>query len=256
VSDLFEEVDEQLRSETYRSLARRYLPSVVAALVLALLVALAVWGYVRYQQGQAEKASDAYAQGLDALTHNDQTAAFNAFQTAAKFSTRGYKSLALMQEAAIRLDQKRNAEAIGLFDQAAQASPDLALGDAARLKAGLALIDTAPYAEVEARLKPLTDSKRPYAPLAREGLAVAKLKAGKTNEARSDFVVLSLMANAPDDVRERAQTAMAMIDSGGVSGLSAIVTAALPLPTPPPAPETQPGQGPPDSQTPEAGAAQ
>ena len=173
-----------------------------------------MWGVLRYQQNQAAKASDAYAQGLDALTRNDQIAAFNAFQTAAKSSARGYKTLALMQEAGIRLDQKRDAEAIGLFDAAASAAPDPVLADAARLKAGLALVDTAPYAQVEARLKPLTDAKRPFAPLAREGLAIAKLKAGNLNDARKDFLVLSLMATAPDVVRQRAQQAMALIDSG------------------------------------------
>ena len=79
-------------------------------------------------------------------------------------------------------------------------------------------------------LAALTDAKRPYAAMAREALAIEELMTGHANQARSDFVVLSLMADAPNDVRERAKIAMAMIDSGGVSGLQAIVTAASALP--------------------------
>ena len=87
--------------------------------------------------------------------------------------------------------------------------PNPFIGDAARLKSALALLDTAPYAEIESRLKPLTDPKRPYAALAREALAMAKLKAGKTQDALGDFQVLQLMADAPEDVRQRAGAAAA-----------------------------------------------
>jgi hypothetical protein len=257
VVDVFEEVDEQLRSDHYKVLARRYLPWIGGILLIALIAALGYWGYQRYQDGNAHKASEAYAQGMDSLAKGDQAQAFNAFGDAAKSPAAGYKTLALMQQAAIRLDQKRTVDAVALFDQAAKAAPDPALADAASLKAALALVDTAPYAQLETRLKPLTDSKRPYAPLAREALAVAKLMAGKASEARSDFLVLSLMANASDDVHARAKLALALIDSGSVANLPALVKAAAALP--PPAPEAAgpipQGQAP-DNQPQEAGAAQ
>jgi hypothetical protein len=259
VVDVFEEVDEQLRSDHYRVLARRYLPWVGGVLLIALAVALGYWAYTRYQDTNAHKASEAYAQGMESLAKGDQGQAFNAFGDAAKTPAAGYKSLALMQQAAIRLDQKRTADAVALFDEAAKAAPDPALADAASLKAALALIDTAPYAQLETRLKPLSDAKRPYAPLAREALAVAKLLAGKASEARSDFLVLSLMASASDDVHTRAKTALALIDSGSLANLPAIVKAAAVLPRPAPAPEAggpiPQGQAP-DSQPQEAGAAQ
>jgi hypothetical protein len=256
VVDVFDEVEEQLRSDHYKVLARRYLPWVGGVLGIALLVALGVWGYTRYEVGGAQTASEAYAQGIDSLARGDPGQAFNAFGVAAKSPSAAYRSLALMQQAGVRLEQNRTPEAVALFDQAAKASPNLVLADAARLKSAFALIDTASYADVEARLKPLTDSKRPYAPLAREGLAIAKLKAGRANEARSDFVVLSLMADAPDDVRERARVAMAMIDGGGVAGLPAIVKTGLTLPPPAPTPAGAPDAAGPDSQPPQAGAAQ
>ena len=40
--DLFEEVDERLRSEHYLALARRYLPWIIGVLLVALAVALTV----------------------------------------------------------------------------------------------------------------------------------------------------------------------------------------------------------------------
>jgi hypothetical protein len=255
VVDVFEEVDEQFRSDHYKVLARRYLPWVGGALVLALVVALGVWGYTRYQAASAEKASEAYAEGLDSLTRGDVVQAFNIFGQAAKSPSPTYRSLALMQQAGIRVGQKRDDEAVKLFDQAAKAAPNPVLADVAGLKAAMTLMDSGQGAQAETRLKPLTDAKRPYAPLAREALAIDKLELGRAKEARSDFVVLSLMADAPDDVRERARIAMALIDGGGVAGMQAIIKAAYALPAAPADAGMAPGGGP-DSETPQAGAAQ
>jgi hypothetical protein len=255
VVDVFEEVDEQFRSDRYTVLARRYLPWVGGALALALVIALGVWAYTHYQTVGAQKASEAYAQGLDSLSHGDAGQAYSAFGEAAKSPSAAYRSLALMQQAGIRVGQNRNDEAITLFDAAAKAAPSPALADAAALKAALTVLDKGDDAGAAARLKPLADAKRPYAPLAREALAIEKLETGQTNDARSDFVVLSLMADAPDDVRERARIAMAMIDAGGVAGVPAIVKAARALPPAPPTADAGPGAGP-DSETPQAGAAQ
>jgi hypothetical protein len=256
VVDVFEEVDEQFRSDHYKVLARRYLPWIGGALVLALAIALGVWGYTRYQINAAQKASEAYAQGLDSLTRGDADQAFNTFREAAKSPSRAYRSLALMQQAGVRVGQNRTDEAVKLFDDAAKVAPNPVLADVASLKAAMTLMDAGQPAQVESRLKPLTDAKRPYAAMAREALAIEELTTGRANQARSDFVVLSLMADAPTDVRERAKIAMAMIDSGGVSGLEAIVKAASALPAAAPAAEAVSGAAGPDSETPQAGAAQ
>jgi hypothetical protein len=267
VVDVFEEVEEQLRSDRYRTLALRYLPWVGGALLVALAVALAVWGYEQYRQGGEEKASLAYASGLDSLAHHDADQAYQRFGQAASSSSAAYSALALMQQAGIRLDQQRTADAVSLFDQAAKIAPNAIIGDAARLKSAYVLLDTAGLTEIEDRLKPLTSkTTSPYYALAREAVAMAKLKAGDTAGALSDFNVLTLLPNAPDSVRQRAGAAKALIRSGGAAAVAAIVKAGLALPPAPPgasgAPEGSPDQGqdqppqPSQDQAPAGGATQ
>ncbi len=253
--DIFEEVDEQLRSDRLAVLARRYLPWIGGMLALALAVALAVWGYTSYQQKNTEAASQAYADGLDKLSTGDFDAAYVKFGQAAAKGTPGYQALALMQQAGVRMDQKRVPEAVVLFDKAAAATSNPVIADSARLKSAFALLDTAPYGQIEARLKPLTDSTRPFHSLAREALGMAKLNAGRPKEAVSDFQVLTLMADAPQDVRERAQAAITLIKAGTATGLPATVKAAMVLPPLPPQPAAPPAGAAPDQSTP-AGAAQ
>ena len=244
MTDIFEEVEEQLRSDRYFQLARKAWPWALGALVAALVVALAVWGFDSWSSGEAAKASETYAAGLESMQKGETAAAFDQFGQVARSSSRGYKALALMQQAGLRLADNKADEAAKLFDQAAAASPTPLIGDLARLKSAFALMDTAPYAAIEERLKPLTDAKRPYFVAAREGLAMAKLRAGRLQEARSDFVVLTLLPGAPDEVRRRAQVAMIAIDSGAAAGLPAAVNAALKLPPLPTSAPTPPAQGP------------
>ena len=234
--DIFEEVDEHLRSDRLGALARRYLPWVGGLMAIALVVALGLWAYSSYEQRNIDAASRAYATGLDQLTKNDPSGAYASFAGAADHAAPAYKALALMQQAGVRMQQNRVEDAVALFDQAAQASPDPVLVDAARLKSALAVLDTAPYIEVETRLKPLTDPNRPYHALAREALALAKLKDGRPNDALSDFQALSLLPDAPQDVRQRAQAAVSVIRGGTASSLPALVKDAMALPPPTAAP--------------------
>jgi hypothetical protein len=235
LSDLFEEVEEQLRSDRYRTLARRALPWVLALLAAALVAALAVWGWQQYRQQASDKASEQYTVGLEALAGGDQAKAAQVWGEVAKSPSKSYASLALMQLGGMKMGNHKPEDvkaAIGLFDQAAAIAPDNLLGDAARLKSAFAILDTAPYKDVEARLMPLTQDGRPYRVQAREALAFARLMAGDTGGARTDFVVISQSLDAPDGARQRAKAAIDLIDSGSAKAVPAAAKAAAALPPP------------------------
>jgi hypothetical protein len=67
VVDVFEEVEEELRADRLKTLAKRILPWALLGLVLGLLVAGAIYGWRAYQRSGAEAASLAYAGGLEKL---------------------------------------------------------------------------------------------------------------------------------------------------------------------------------------------
>jgi hypothetical protein len=117
-------------------------------------------------------------------------------------------------------------DAVRLFDQAAKTSSDPILSDPAAFKAALLIMDTAPLADIEARLTPLAEDKRPLHAFAQEALALARLQHGKTKEAREAFVLLQLGQDVPDDVRQRANIAVATIDAGTAGALKSIADAA------------------------------
>jgi hypothetical protein len=232
LTDLFEEVEEQLRSDRYRTFALRALPWLLGLAVAALIATLAWWGWSHYREMAAGKASEQYAAGLDALQQGQSDQAVKLFTQVSQSPTKGYKSLALMQLGGVQLSQNKTSAAVQLFDQAAEAAPDAVLGDAARLKSAFAILDTAPFSEVEGRLAPLMKDGHPYRVQAREALAFAKLMKGDGAGARRDFVVISQSLEAPDGARQRAKAAMDLIDTGSAAAVPAAVKAAAALPPP------------------------
>ena len=230
--DVFEEVEEQLRTDRYKALALKSLPWIGGVLALALVVALGIWGYQSYRAKAHADASEQYAAAGEAFTTGQRDEALRLWGEVAKSSSRAYKSLALQQLGGVQLSDNKVAEAVKLFDQAAEAAPTPVLGDMARLKSAFALLDSSPYKDMEARLKPLTEEGRPYRVQAREALAFAKIMAGDLAGARTEFSVLSLMVDSGEGVSQRAKAAIALIDSGSAKAVPGAVKAALALPQP------------------------
>ncbi|WP_374596626.1 tetratricopeptide repeat protein [Brevundimonas sp.] len=263
--DVFEQVEEELRSDRYKRLARTWLPVVGGVLLIALIAALSWWGWDSWQTSKADKASVAYDRGLDSLEAGNPIGADAAFVQAAKEGNGAYKALALQMRAQIAVDANRIPDAIRHLDDAAKATRDPILSDIAALKAAWLVMDTnASLADVEGRLEPLTGDKRPYRYDAREALAMARLQAGQTAEARQALVLLKNDLDAPQPVIQRAGAVVEAIDGGVAANLSALLQTMRNLPAPvatPPAgapgsaPAAAPAPAPAPAQAPQAAPA-
>ncbi|MBX9459953.1 MAG: tetratricopeptide repeat protein [Brevundimonas sp.] len=230
--DVFDQVEEELRSDRYKRLARTWLPVAGGVLLVALIAALAWWGWQKMETSKADKASIAYQRGLESLQSDNLVGADAAFVQAANEGNAAYKALALQHRAGIAIQQNRIPAAVELLDEAAGATRDPLLRDGAAYKAALLLMDTASLEDVQARLEPLTEEGRPFRAFAREALAMAQLQHGKTAEARSTLVVLKNSLDTPRELSQRAELALASIDDGTASNLPAILRAMAETETP------------------------
>ena len=230
VSDFVEEVEGQLRAERYASLAARIWPWFAIALIATVVGWLGVWAYQTWQDRDIGRASVIYDKAVGALASGDQTGAYNDLGPLAANGPAGYRALALMTQADMRLGAGKTDEAASLYDRAAKAAPNPILHDLASLRAAQSLMDTAPYAQVQLRLAPLIGAHKPFDLEAREALALAKLQAGKAQEARGDLNAISLTLGVSASMRSRAQAIIALIDSGQAGLLGQVVKAAATLP--------------------------
>ena len=75
--DVFDEVEEQLRSERYKSIALRVLPILGGVLVVALVAALAVWGYQHFRSQAAAEASSARKSQVRTVDRSERVRTYN-----------------------------------------------------------------------------------------------------------------------------------------------------------------------------------
>lgn len=216
MSDIFDETEEELRTDKWVSIVKKSAPWAALVLGGALAIALGVWGWQSWQDNTAAKASETYQAAIEATGKNDLGLARTKFEEIAKSGTPAYKALALMQLAGMNLKDGKTEEAINGLDAAAKTAPSPIIADLAALKAAYLAMDKASLEDIKKRLEPLAKDDRPYAPLAKEALAVAKMQNGDLKGARADLQVLALTLGTPEGVKQRAQEFTLAIDSGAV----------------------------------------
>ncbi len=228
MSDIFEETEENLRTEQWMKIARFALPLVGGVVVALLLAAFVWWGWDGWRQSVAFKASEDYQAGLQANEDGDKVVAKAKFEVVVKDGNATYKALALQQLAALADLDHNTDEAVKDLDAAAAATNDPVVHDTAEIKAVYLLMDKSSFADIQKRLSPLLKDGRPASYLAREALAMAKLQNGDSKGARADLSALSLTLGTPEGVKQRAAFIVAAIDAG--SAQTAIAAAKLPEP--------------------------
>lgn len=210
VSDIFQEVDEEVRREQLKKLWDRYGIFAVAA---AVLVVVGIAGWRGYSWWEAKKAAEAGAQFEVASTlaetgkHQDAEAAFAKI---AADGTSGYRHLARMREAA-ELAQTDAKAALAVYDKiAADKAVGPVLQDLAGLRAGALLIDAGSFDEARRKLEPLTGNDRTFRHTAREFLVLAAWRAGDATEAKrwSEMVIGDVQT--PANTRARVEMLMAL----------------------------------------------
>jgi hypothetical protein len=204
VTDIFNEVDEEVRREQLKKLWERYGTYFIALCVL-IVVGVGVWrGYEWWQDQQAEKSGAAFEQAVELAEAGRHQQAEAAFAKLAADGTAGYRALARLRQAA-ELAPTDRAAALKAYDEiAADGSVSQVIRDLAAVRAGYLLVDSAPYSELLSRLEPLTASDRTFRYSAREILALSAWKARDIAATRKWTNMLMADPQTPSGTRSRA----------------------------------------------------
>ncbi|WP_018390301.1 tetratricopeptide repeat protein [Ancylobacter sp. FA202] len=263
MADIFNEIDEDLRRERFGRLWTRYGAYLIGFAVL-IVVAVAGWrGYEwwRLQQDQAAGAQFEAAMKLSA--EGKTTEAEAAFAALEKDGTRGYRILARFQ-AADELAKTDRATAVADYDALARdASISPLMQNVAQVRAALLLVDTAPLADIEGRMKPLDTPAGAFRHSARELIGLAQYKAGDYAGATTTFTTILGDGETPPGLRRRADLMRTLAASSlpvpapaaSVAPVQTTPPAAEPAPAPAAASPEAPAAAPSTSPTSEPGAA-
>jgi len=204
VSDIFREIDEELRRDNLLALWSRYRRYIIGAAVVVMVVAggVAAWRAHQLSERQAQSAQFASASALARDGKNGDAAMVFA---AIANEGGGFGLLASFEQAALLAKSGDQKKAAAAYDRIAE---DAGVGPAFRGLATLLSVmqgfaDTDPKATI-ARLAPLTAAGSAWRPTALELTAAAELKLGQKQAALLTYRGLADDLSAPHGLRARA----------------------------------------------------
>jgi hypothetical protein len=213
MSDIFREVDEDVRRDQAAQVWARY-QNLFIGLAVLVIAATAGWRlYDHYRTKQAEEAGAKYEAALALARDGKPAEAEGAFEQIAKGGPKGYAVLARLREAA-EYSSSDPAVAVKAYDAiAADGTIDPLFQNLARLRAALLRLDEADAKENESRLAPMAASDNPFRFSAREALALAALKHDDFDAAGRQLDAIVVDPQAPATMRQRAEALLAVVRS-------------------------------------------
>ena len=215
------EVDENLRRDQMRDMAKSYGKWVIAAVILFLI---AVGGYLYWQSRQKEQASaesETMAAALDKAESGDSKGAAADLAPVVDSSSDVNRATARLAQAALALRQNDRKTATDIYRElAADDGLPQPYRDISTLRVTMMEYDSLKPDEVIARLSPLAEPGKPFFGSAGELVAMAKLAKGDRAGAGQLFAKLAADPQVPQSIRARA------VQIAGSLGVDA--TASLP----------------------------
>ena len=215
VSDIFTEVDEEVRREQLKKLWERYGNYIVAAALL-VIAAVAAWrGYDYWQIRRAAEAGAAYDAAAQLASEGKHSEAEAAFAKIAADGTAGYRVLARLREAA-EISERDPKAGVAAYDKIAGATTGQPLiSELAEVRAAFLLVDTAKLDEMTQRLEPLTQPTGAFRHTAREMLALSAWRNGDTAATRRWAEAAKNDPEAPSSVRSRMDVLASLLPEAG-----------------------------------------
>ncbi|CAI3931114.1 MULTISPECIES: tetratricopeptide repeat protein [Commensalibacter] len=219
--DLLKEIDADMRAETIKNAARRYVVFVVVLIVVAL-VALGIWQYKSWQHHKAiQAASFSYFNTMQPVIPmmegqtvpvDAKNAAIKQLKTLSDHSPQSIRALSQLERAGLLADQGKIKEASVIWETL---RADQTASSAFRSLAGLLWIqhhlDNASPADLRTRINELLGQQTPWYGLLKESEALLNLRTGKLIEARQIFGQLSIDMNTSPGLRQRASVMLQII---------------------------------------------
>jgi len=211
VSELFDEVNEDVRRDQLKRIWDQYSIFIVAG---ALLIIAAVGGWRGYQYLEAKKAvvaGAAFDQAAELSDQGKHSEAEAAFSKLAATAPSGYRMLARLRTAAEVASHDPQAAAKMYDDIAADRSVGASERALATVRAAGLLLDTATYPAMLQRLEAAAAAGATFRHTARELLALSAWRTSDTTAARKWLDLIANDGETPSGLRSRAEALQALL---------------------------------------------
>ena len=213
MSDIFREVDEDVRRDSAAALWQKYSIVVYGFAFLIVALTAAYRGYEYWHTKQAETAGAQFEAAVDLAQSGKVDEAKAALEKLRAEGPMGYALLSRFQIAALTAKTDAVAGAKAYDAIADDTSVEATMRDTARLQSALLNVDSLSTNDLQSRLAPLTIGTNPFRNSARELLGLSALKANDFDNAGRWFDAIVTDAGAPQGIRARADAFLGLVKS-------------------------------------------
>lgn len=217
MSDIFNEINEELRRDKAAELFKRH-GNLIIALVVIVVAATGAWVYYeRSQREQAEADGARFEAALELGKAGKAEEAEKALIALGQNGSGGYRALARLRAAAEagKTDPAKGALAYDALASDGALVPEMQ--QLATLRAAMLRFDTADAATIKAALEPLAAPGNIWRNSARELLGLSALKAGDGEGAGRWFDQIVTDGSAPRTLAARVEVYLGLVRSGPVA---------------------------------------
>lgn len=220
MSDIFREVDEDVRRDKTIALAKKWAPLVVGS-VIGIVVATSVSVYLEEKEESERRAESAQYEAAVEMVESDRDTAISALESLAQESTSGYAAMAHLRAGAEQLNNGDKEAAIASFQAAANdQTATVRITDLAKLNAATLLVDMGRFDEARPMLEELAQEGNAWEMSAKEMLAFQAYQAGDFATAEDLYQQLSVAASIPPALKQRAIEMLAITKQKNTSSVA------------------------------------
>lgn len=213
MSDIFREVDEDVRNDRLMWLWQQYGPyliTIIAAIVLSV-AGRAFW--LNYTSEKQAAESTQYDQAVSLILAGDTTGALNGLEVLINDTSSSYAHLAQFQAASQHIKNGDKPTALATYDGlSANSDVDEKLRGLASLLGAIISLDVESTEQARARLTPLAVYGESWYYSAQEFLALLALRSGEMEEAISIYSGLVNDQTTPAGIKQRAGEILSVIE--------------------------------------------
>ncbi|WP_108659734.1 tetratricopeptide repeat protein [Acuticoccus kandeliae] len=213
MSDIFHEVEEDLRRERMKKAWDRYGIYVLGAAVLIVLVTAGWRGYEAWRVSSERAAGETYIEVLDQVQGAGTESTAQALEQYADSAPAGYAMLAKFRAATAFADLGNTDQAVTLLNEIADERDNLAIyRDLARIRLAQIYLNNSDPSSAKAAIGPIAqDAGNAYTLTAQELMGLAAYMENNVPEARRWFTSLQDAALSTQAAKQRARLMLALL---------------------------------------------
>tara|TARA_B100000900_G_C20508338_1_gene686871 strand:+ start:234 stop:935 length:702 start_codon:yes stop_codon:yes gene_type:complete len=213
MSNLFNEIDDDLRQDRIKSLWASYKNSIFSAVIVISLVLIGSEAYQYLSKSKTEKSGLQFSKIIESIMDDEPALTSNFIDELLESGTSDYKTYALLLKADNFISQDKLTDARLVYTDLIKKAENSLIRDLAKLKLSYLNVDTEKFDQIEEGLSLILKDDNPLSLFANEVLAMSAYKNGLYERGIEHLNVILESKKTTNGMFDRAQMMLRVINS-------------------------------------------